>query len=185
MFTNALLSTTAFAAVASAYIPNLQARQTTALSEECQSAIAEVMPLFSAQPTPPPVIMTASMPADPCATPDLSGSDLSQYQSWTSAVYDWATSNSAALNSALQQCTELTDMASIPTCTGSAAQPTGGSSEDSAATPTPTGSPSSNTNEPSNTADANATPTPGAASRETGMMAAAVVAAAGVLGFVL
>ncbi|RYP57885.1 hypothetical protein DL769_009217 [Monosporascus sp. CRB-8-3] len=185
MFTKTLLSATALVAAASAYIPNLQARQTDlGFSEECQSAMADVMPLYSEMPTPPPAIMTATMAADPCATPDLSGSDLSQWESYTSAVYDWASSNEAALQSALQECTDLTQYASVPVCTGSGTQPTGSSSGDS---PAPSDDSSSNTgtDEPSNTGDSNATETPGAASRETGMMAAAAVVAAGVLGFVL
>ncbi|RYP09628.1 hypothetical protein DL764_001170 [Monosporascus ibericus] len=194
MFTKTLLSTTAFAAVASAYIPNLQPRQTDTgieFTEECQSAMMDLAPLYSAMPTPPPVVMTATA-ADPCATPDLSGSELSQYESYMSAVSDWADSNSAALASALEECSELTQYASVPVCTGSAAQPTGSSSDDSSSSSDDTSDDTSSdtssdtgTDEPSNTEDASTTETPGAASRETGMMAAAVVAAAGVLGFLL
>ncbi|RYP51204.1 hypothetical protein DL768_003410 [Monosporascus sp. mg162] len=186
MFTKALLSTTAFAAAASAYFPNLQARQTQ-FSEQCQSAINDIMPIMSDAPTPPPAIVTASRPTDPCATPEFSGSELSQYESYMSAVSDWAGSNSAAINSALQECTELTQYApvSIPTCTGAAAQPTGSSSDDSTSSSSDDNSSNTGTDEPSSTEDSNAAETPGAASRETGMMAGAVLVAAGVLGFLL
>ncbi|RYO81389.1 hypothetical protein DL766_001794 [Monosporascus sp. MC13-8B] len=190
MFTKALLSTTAFAAAASAFVPNLQARQTgtTGFSEECQSAMNDVMPLYSSMPTPPPAVMsaiTASPAADPCATPDLSGSALSQWESYTSEINDWASSNSAALQSALQECTEFTQYASVPVCTGSAAQPTGSSSDDSTGTSSGDASGATGADGPSGTEGGNATETPGAASRQTGMMAAAAVVAAAVLGFVL
>ncbi|RYP34032.1 hypothetical protein DL767_004474 [Monosporascus sp. MG133] len=185
MFSKALFSTTAFAAAASAYIPNLEPRQTgtgIGLSERCQSAMNDLIPVYSTMPTPPPVILTATA-VDPCATPDYTGSDLSEYQSYMTAVNDWASSNSAALNSALGECTELTQFGSIPVCTDSAAQPTGTSSDDS--TSSDDTSSSTPTDDASTTEDSNATATPGAASRETGMMAAAVVMAAGVLGFLL
>ncbi|RYP09975.1 hypothetical protein DL765_008244 [Monosporascus sp. GIB2] len=191
MFTKTLLSTTAFAAAASAFVPNLQARQTgsTGFSEECQSAMNDVMPLYSSMPTPPPAVMsaiTASPAADPCATPALSGSALSQWESYTSEVKDWASSNSAAIQSALQECPELTSYGGAPVCT---AQPTGSSSGDSTPTSNGDASGATGTDQPSRTeggnGNANATETPGAASRETGMMAAAAVVAAGVLGFVL
>ncbi|RYP91940.1 hypothetical protein DL770_001914 [Monosporascus sp. CRB-9-2] len=185
MFTKTLLSTTAFVAAASAYLPNLQARQTgPVLSEQCQSAVMDLMPIMGAMPTAPPVVTAAAL-ADPCATPDLSGSELSQWESYMSVVSDWANSNSAALNSAAQECDEFTDLAPVPVCTGSAAQPTGSSSDDSTSSSSDDTSSSTSTDEPSNTEDGNATETPGAASRETGMMAAAVVVAAGVLGFLL
>lgn len=186
MFTKALLSTTAFAAAASAYLPNLQARQTdTGFSAECQSAMNDIMPIYSDMPTPPPALMTATMPADPCATPEFSGSELSQYESYMSAVSDWANSNSAAINSALQECDELTQYASVPVCTGAAAQPTGSSSDDSTSSSSDDNPSNTGTDQPSNTEDSNAVETPGAASRETGMMAGAVLVAAGVLGFLL
>lgn len=186
MFTKALFSTTALAAAASAYMPNLQARQTDiGFSEECQSAIMGLMPIFSEAPTPPPVVVTATA-TDPCATPDLSGSELSQYESYMSAASEWAVSNSAALESALQECPEATQYAtSVPVCSGAAAQPTGSSSDDSTSTGSDDNSSNTGTDEPSNTEEGNATETPGAASRETGMMAAAVLVAAGVLGFLL
>lgn len=148
----------ALAAVASAYIPDIHARQTPAsaegappttsatgygdsdsdyssgegaLSDECQSAIAGLVPLYSELPTPPPALLTATeaLPLDPCVTaPPFTGAELEQWESYTSAAVEWYSSNSGAIDDALASCADLQGYgeASIPMCT-------------STPTPTPTG----------------------------------------------
>ncbi|KAI1081690.1 hypothetical protein F5B20DRAFT_588280 [Whalleya microplaca] len=119
MFTKVLFSV-AFGMV-SAQTPSLarrgvlEARQT--VDAQCQSALTEVMPLYSDLPTPPPVLLTMSLPSDPCATPTLTGDDASQFNSYTSEVLVWYSSHSAELSSALASCSDLASYATnVPVC---------------------------------------------------------------------
>ncbi|KAH9908463.1 hypothetical protein F4778DRAFT_348873 [Xylariomycetidae sp. FL2044] len=83
----------------------------------CQSALSQILPLYSSLPTPPPAILTAGLPTDPCATPSLTGDAAAQYTSYSSEVLSWYTSHSAELQSALAECTQLMDYATgVPVC---------------------------------------------------------------------
>ncbi|KAH8680536.1 hypothetical protein BX600DRAFT_444635 [Xylariales sp. PMI_506] len=221
MFTKSV-TVAALVAVASAQIPAVarrdfvEPRQTT-LSDACNTAIAEILPLYNELPTVPADLATATLPSDPCETPSFTGTLSAEYASYTSEVFAWYTSNSAELLSALAQCTELAASASdIPICTG-AVIATGGSSEtgtvtgtDSSAatgtaasgssssgaeaTTTGTGSAATGTGAGSTgaskstsasgsaaSASGSATASKNVAPRETSYIAAAAVAAAGIL----
>lgn len=208
MFNKAIIAATLATAV-SASIPNLQGRQDLAgLGPECQSAIASVLPLYGALPTPPPALLS-NLPTDPCATPTLTGAVSSEYAAYTGSVYSWYASNSQVLLSALGACTQLASYAaSVPICT---AVPTGGapvpapsgSGSVAAPYPTATGAPSgapapigtggagasmtkssgaSSTKPAGSSSTSNPIPTGAAVAQQGGVVAAAVAAGAVVLG---
>ena len=209
------------------HVPDIRARQTGAmgdgpmpdlpqLSDECQSAISGLIPLYSELPQiPTAVVMTvinAPEELSPCATPDFKGDDLSQWNSYTSAAYAWYSSNSETINQALSSCTELNQYTqAVPICTNSDAAPTKASNSSEtvmetnsaastdASTDAAKATDSTATDDNMSdhmgmsmthggsqpTGDASTSPTPAAAPRESGILAAAAVAAAGVLGFLL
>ena len=231
-----LIGATVLAASVSAlgHVPDILARQTGAmddgstpelpeLTEECQKAIAGLLPIYSGLPQIPSFILTeaasleTAMAApedfDPCATPDFKGDDLSQWNSYTSAALEWYSSNSETINQALSSCTELNQYTqAVAVCTNkdTEASKEGGSETATATTSaTNTGTDTADATESTAaddnmtdhmgmtmdmsmthggsqpTGDAGSSPTPAAAPRESGILVAAAVAVAGVLGLIL
>ncbi|KAI1497479.1 hypothetical protein F5X99DRAFT_363088 [Biscogniauxia marginata] len=180
MVTNVVLAA-ALVGAASAHLPAvakrdffLQGRQE--LDETCQSAINDIMPLYADLPMPPDDLLSITMPADPCATPTLTGSLSSELSSYTSEVLDWYSSNGAALESALASCTSLSAYASeVPVCSTAASTGAGTTAAGSSSRATSTSGSTASSGSASQTA------TPNAAPRETGFV---VAAAAGFLGAV-
>lgn len=156
-------------------------------SDPCMKALATV---YASAPTPPPEIvsyeMTAPPQTDPCSI-TVPAELSAEYSSYTSQILSWVGANSASIESALSQCSTLTDMATeIPVCTsigggsggaggassgGSDSKPTQGSKEE---TPAGTGTAAG----ASKTGSGSASKVSGnAGPRETAMMAAAAAAA--------
>lgn len=126
------------AAVASAHLPAVvkrdfvQPRQTGGLDDKCQNALKELMPVYNALPTPPPVLLSATLPADPCVTPSFKGETAKAWNSYTSEAFGWFSSHSSEIVAALSDCPELLSVAqTLPVCT------TTSSSTSKKATPTP------------------------------------------------
>ncbi|KAI0011235.1 hypothetical protein F4779DRAFT_234342 [Xylariaceae sp. FL0662B] len=175
---------------ASAQVPDLAKRDILEgrqeLDAQCQSALTQVAPLYSDLPTPPPALLTMSLPSDPCATPTLTGDAASQFSSYTSEALVWYSSHSAELSSALDSCSELASYAaSVPVCSAAvnatatmtsagSISATSSSSGDAPATSDTTGGPSS----PTTAVPVNAAP------RETGLVGMVAIAAAGFIGVV-
>ncbi len=171
----------ALATLASAFIPDIRARETGTpeagdlppLSEECQGALEGLAPFYADLPTPPPALAAegdATAAADPCAATSLVSDPaaLSQWSSYSSAARSWYGAHSDAIDDALQTCSELTSYyaSAVPMCTdgGGAADatPTATASEDGddnnnsngAAKPTKTSEPGDEeTERPSSTDD--------------------------------
>lgn len=88
------------------------------LDPACESALSAVVPLYSSLPTPPDALISATLPADPCVTPDFTGTLSEQYASWTTGALDWFTSHSDQLFSVITACSELAaGMTDVPLCT--------------------------------------------------------------------
>ncbi|KAL0930623.1 infection structure specific protein [Colletotrichum truncatum] len=151
---------------------DLLPRQTDIPNPSADSCLSALATVYANAPTPPPKIvsyeMTAAPQTDPCSV--TYPSELSaEYSSYTSAVISWVNANSASINSALSQCSTVTDFATeIASCsaTGKVGSKATGSASGGAA------------------GSAAATKTPNAGPRETGMVGA-VVAAAGLVGAAL
>ncbi|KZL85380.1 infection structure specific protein [Colletotrichum incanum] len=161
-------------------------RQTLDLSADpCLNALGTV---YANAPTPPPKIvsyeMTAPLQTDPCSI-TVPAEISADYSSYTSQVLSWVGANSASIQSALSVCSTLTDLtAEIPVCTATEGAAASGEATDGGDSPTATGK--TQTGSATGTAaGSNATGTrnspsqvtPNAGPRETGMVAAAVVAA--------
>lgn len=189
------LTVAILAAVASAQLPAIarreflvEARATQALDDACQTAIANVLPIYSQIPIPPEDLQSATLPSDPCETPSFTGTLAAEYSSYTSEVLDWYTSHSADLLSALASCSELAAYATgVPVCSSYASEALSSASAivtatyESSAIETAQGSATDAVSSASKTAaastSASAVVTAGGA-RETGF-AAGIIAAAG------
>ncbi|KAK1988895.1 hypothetical protein LZ30DRAFT_697928 [Colletotrichum cereale] len=160
-------------------------RQTDIAADPCLNALNTV---YANAPTPPPKVlsyeMTAPPQTDPCSV-TMPAEISADYSTYTSQILSWADANSASIQSALSLCSTLTDLtASIPVCTATAAGTGGGSTASGSSSPKATvggDSPKSvNGTAGSKTAGTPNSPSqviPNAGPRETGMVAAAVVAA--------
>ncbi|KAI1339473.1 hypothetical protein F5Y15DRAFT_382660 [Xylariaceae sp. FL0016] len=159
----------------------LDARQD--LSDECQSAITAVLPLYSSLPTPAADLENLTLDSDPCATPTLTGSVASDFSSYSSAVLDWYTSNSAELNSALASCSELSAYASeVPICSSAIASITSGATSATATSDSTSSTGGSSKGSSSTGGSASATQvSQGGAPRETGFVFAAGAAGAALM----
>ncbi|KAL7627326.1 hypothetical protein AAE478_001518 [Parahypoxylon ruwenzoriense] len=166
----------AASASASAQGPPLAMRQDLTVTDaKCQSALDSAAPIYSDLPTPPPSLLTMSLPSDPCeATPAFSGNSVaaSDFSSYTSEVMAWYTSHSAALASALAPCPSLASYVTqgVRICTTTTA--TGSTATDSSSSSLPT----SGAVESATSTSRNVAP------RETGFLGVAAVAAAGFMG---
>ncbi|KAI2620733.1 hypothetical protein GGS26DRAFT_307000 [Hypomontagnella submonticulosa] len=153
--------------------------------EQCQKAVASAQSIYTSLPTPPPALLSMSLPSDPCATSIAFSGDAaaaSKFSSYTSKVMDWYTSHSAQLQSALAPCSSLASFVAqeIPVCTSSVSS---SFTTGSGATPTSTGSSSvSPSSATTGAAGSSSTAAPNAAPRETGFIGAAAVAAMGFVG---
>ncbi|KAK2060395.1 infection structure specific protein [Colletotrichum caudatum] len=157
-------------------------RETDIAADPCLKVLNTV---YANVPTPPPKIvsyeMTAAHQTDPCSI-SLPAELSADYSKYTSEVLSWVDANSASIQSALSVCSTLTDLsASVPVCTATAggAAASGSSSPkaaeggDSPASETGTAAGSKATGARNSPAQV----TPNAGPRETGMVAAAAVAA--------
>ncbi|KAI1399068.1 hypothetical protein F4819DRAFT_435559 [Hypoxylon fuscum] len=153
MHARVFLSTT-LAAVASAQVPGLakrdvieaRQRRPQAFDDQCRNALASAQPLYSDLPTPPPSLLSMSLPSDPCATSAAFSGDVSaasQFSSYTAEVMGWFTSHSAQLESALAPCPTLASYITqkVPICTSSAGGSVSTGSTTAGPTSTTTGSP--------------------------------------------
>ncbi|KAI0379202.1 hypothetical protein F5Y04DRAFT_259972 [Hypomontagnella monticulosa] len=189
MSTKAFLITALIAVITAIQLPGLTERDVIEgrqklpgiTDPQCQNAVASAQTIYESLPTPPPALLSMSLPSDPCATSIAFSGDAaaaSKFSSYTSKVMDWYTSHSAQLQSVLAPCSSLASVVAqqIPFCTSSMnLSSTAGSS----ATPAPT----SATNFPtSTTTDSSSTATPNAAARETGSISYAAIAAMGFIG---
>ncbi|KAI6085764.1 infection structure specific protein [Hypoxylon rubiginosum] len=142
----------------------------------CVGALNVANPIYSGLPTPPPSLLTKSLPFDACATDIAFSGDpsaASQFSSYTSEVKDWYTSHRAELQSALASCTSLASYLTmdIPVCLSS-------TSAGSSTTGISTGPGPTSTAIPTSTAPNAAPP------RRTDFAYAGAAAAAGFLGIV-
>lgn len=209
MLANVVLAA-ALVSTVSAHLPAiakrefLENRQEQDLDESCVSAINDVMPLYESLPIPSDDLLSITLPADPCATPELTGSLSSEYSSYTSELMDWYSSNSAALSSAMAECTSLADYESeLPVCSSAAAAASattteagkttaapgsssaGPSSTSGFTTATTTSGASASTGTASSSSSSSTTiATANAAPRETGYIMVGAAAAAGLIGVV-
>lgn len=124
MYAQSLIFSASLAAVASAHLPAVvkrdfvQPRQTDGLDAKCQNALNDLMPVYNALPTPPPVLMSATLPADPCVTPSFKGETAKAWESYTSVAFGWFSSHSSEIVAALSDCPELLSVAqTLPVCT--------------------------------------------------------------------
>lgn len=124
MYVQSLVLSASLAAVASAHLPAVvkrdfvQPRQTDGLDDKCQNALNELMPVYNALPTPPPALMSATLPADPCVTPSFKGETAKAWESYTSEAFGWFSSHSSEIVAALSDCPELLSVAqTLPVCT--------------------------------------------------------------------
>ncbi|GKT45448.1 uncharacterized protein ColSpa_05629 [Colletotrichum spaethianum] len=156
-------------------------------ADPCINALGTV---YANAPTPPPKIVSYEMTAPPQTNPcsvTVPAELSADYSSYTSAVLSWVDANSASIASAMSVCSTLTDLtAEIPVCTATGGAAASGSSSPTAtddgdspsatgkATGSATGAGGSN---PTGTRNSPSQVTPNAGPRETGMVAAAVVAA--------
>ncbi|EFQ34768.1 infection structure specific protein [Colletotrichum graminicola M1.001] len=161
-------------------------RQTDIAADPCLNVLNTV---YANAPTPPPKIvsyeMTAPHQTDPCSI-TVPAELSAEYASYTSEVLSWVDANSASIQSALSVCSTITGIsASIPVCSATAGSARSGATASGSSSPKATeggDSPGSGTG---TAAGSNATGTqnspsqvtPNAGPRETGMMAAAIVAA--------
>ncbi|KAI8628178.1 hypothetical protein F5Y19DRAFT_144289 [Xylariaceae sp. FL1651] len=177
------------------------------VSPECQSAISDLMPLYSEAPTPPADLLSVTLPTDPCVTPTFTGKLESEWTSYTSAAYAWYNSHSNEFSSFIAVCSDVaSDVATgIPVCstelggltsaTSVPAQTTSESGSSSPSSPTSSGAttkPSSSAGSSSSSHPSSGSPsstgtpvaTPNAAPRETSLVVAVGVAAAALMGAV-
>ncbi|KAI1370260.1 hypothetical protein F4677DRAFT_438946 [Hypoxylon crocopeplum] len=193
MFSNVIFIA-AFLASVSAQIPGPAKRDTVNearqqprdTDEQCQSAAAAASSLYADLPTPPPALLTMSLPSDPCATSVAFSGDASaasQFSTYTSKVLDWYTSHSAQLQSALAPCSSLASYvtAQVPVCT-SAGDTTSTESDVGPISTSSDGGGSSPTSGTTDGASSSPTETPNVAPRETGLAGIVAIAAAGFMG---
>lgn len=216
MYAQSLVLSASLAAVASAHLPAVvkrdfvQPRQTDGLDAKCRNALNDLMPIYNALPTPPPVLQSATLPSDPCVTPSFKGETAKAWDSYTSEAFGWFSSHSSEIVGALSGCPELLSVAqTLPVCTTSTSKSvkppkpttTPATSAAPKATPAETDATTPATTHPTSTdvAVANApkedaapaatsdadepTPSEALAAREMGM-SGAVLVAAGLLGAV-
>lgn len=124
MYAQSLVLSASLAAVASAHLPAVvkrefvQPRQTDGLDDKCQDALRELMPIYNALPTPPPALLSATLPADPCVTPSFKGETAKAWNSYTSEAFGWFSSHSSEIVGVLSECPELLSVAqTLPVCT--------------------------------------------------------------------
>ncbi|XXG99381.1 hypothetical protein Hte_005718 [Hypoxylon texense] len=168
-----VLLTVALAAVVTAGPDAIIEKRPDVLEDDdiCKAALVPANSIYSGLPTPPPSLLTMSLPLDACATSIAFSGDASaasQFSSYTSEVKDWYASHRAQLQSALASCTSLASYLTmdVPVCFSS----TGSTSTvASTAMPTATSTPSATSN---------------AAPRETELMWAGAAVAAGFLGII-
>lgn len=148
MYAHSLMLSASLAAVASAHLPAVvkrdfvQPRQTDGLDDKCQNALKELMPVYNALPTPPPVLLSATLPADPCVTPSFKGETAKAWNSYTSEAFGWFSSHSSEIVAALSDCPELLSVAqTLPVCTTT----TSSTSKKATPTPKPTAQPETKT----------------------------------------
>ncbi|KAI1420774.1 hypothetical protein F5Y12DRAFT_89051 [Xylaria sp. FL1777] len=167
------------------------------LSPECISVYSE---LATAIPTVPDDLFSATLPADPCATPSFTGTLQAEWTSFSSAALEFYSAHTAELSSFVSECSGQIGgnlLAGFPICstTGASttaaattpattpAQTTGSSNAATVTGPTTsqtvTSAGASNSTSPSSTVAS-----PNAAPRETGFVVAAAAAAVGFMGAV-
>ncbi|KAK1570232.1 infection structure specific protein [Colletotrichum navitas] len=161
-------------------------RQTDIAADPCLNFLNTV---YANAPTPPPKIvsyeMTAPHQTDPCSI-TVPAELSADYSSYTSEVLSWVDANSASIQSALSVCSTITDLsASVPVCSATSGSTGGGSAASGSSSPKATeggDSPESGTgaaagSKATGTRNSPSQVTPNAGPRETGMVAAAIVAA--------
>ncbi|OHF00458.1 infection structure specific protein [Colletotrichum orchidophilum] len=164
--------------------------QTELSADPCLNALGTV---YANAPTAPPKIlsyeMTAPPQTDPCSV--TVPADLSaDYSSYTSEVLSWVDANSASIASALSFCSTLTDLETeIPVCTatrsvaaasGSSAPKTTAGGDSPSATSEIRSGAAAGTGAGASATDSSSSPSQiavNAGPRETGMIAAAALAA--------
>ncbi|KAI0398458.1 hypothetical protein F5Y17DRAFT_4607 [Xylariaceae sp. FL0594] len=165
MFPKTLLVATAIGAVTvSAQIPGLPVpgvfakRQSsgddgpddvepTSLSPECASAVSVVQSLYFDLPTAPAdVDLSATELTDPCKAPPFTGTILSEYNSYTSALESFYTAHESDYDAIATVCAQyITESGYVPYCTSSSSG-SATASPSTSASPSATASPSGNTN---------------------------------------
>ncbi|KAF2973435.1 hypothetical protein GQX73_g102 [Xylaria multiplex] len=207
-----VLLTTAVIGAATAQLPAIVKRDfienrqfdDIGVDPTCQSALSAIQTIYSSVPTPPADLLTATLPADPCATPSFTGSLQSEWNSYTSEALQWYASHTSDFASFFTACPDLVDESAtnVPVCSsdlaglgGAAtttppAQTTG--SSESASSPTVTDATTTGATESEATSSAGAsssqspssTVSTGAAPHQTSFVMAAAVAAVGFMGAV-
>ncbi|ORY58120.1 uncharacterized protein BCR38DRAFT_489600 [Pseudomassariella vexata] len=187
MFTKTFI-TASLVATASASIPAvarrafLATRQTDISDPVCIDVIASVLPLYNSLPTPPPSLVSATFPSDPCETPSFTGELASDYTSYSSEALEWYSSNSAEIISALSACPAITkDQTIIPICSTLTAGDNDDSSNTESGSATATDADSEGASSTGSSAASSGAVTRNVAPRETGFVAAGI-AAAGFIG---
>ncbi|KAI1817949.1 hypothetical protein GGS20DRAFT_424460 [Poronia punctata] len=131
MFSKVFLIAAAAGAV-TAQMPKrevLEARQTD-FSPKCQSALNGAMDLVTGIPTPPEVFATMTI-TDPCETPDVTGSALSQYNSYTSALSSFLDEHKEEYEAVASACSaDIPEVTEVPVCTATARPGSGTDSAD-------------------------------------------------------
>ncbi|KAK5625381.1 hypothetical protein RRF57_001097 [Xylaria bambusicola] len=208
MFSKALLTATVIGAataqqlLAIAKRDFLENRQFDGIDPECQSALSNVMTIYSSAPTPPADLLSVTLPADPCVTPSFTGKLASEWSSYTSAAVEWYYDHTSEINQIVSACSDVVEQipgaTDIPVCSTGSTVVVGVGSTTAAATSTPAQSSSAASTGVSTSASAggasdgtssSASPSstvnvPNAAPRETGFAVVAAAAAAGFMGAV-